>query len=151
MMPPQPSQLAAASWHAICSLRSFDLAPSHILGSHDPLLEVAVELEKAALADDYFVQRRLYVSLQGGRDGDRDCMPAVFTQGEARRRHLCSHSSRHARSAKPTLLACSCYAALPTCTCPAAQRRVLQRHGAACARHSRHHVRGGRQRPRSRA
>jgi citrate synthase len=30
------------------------------LGIHDPLLEVAVELERIALEDDYFVQRRLY-------------------------------------------------------------------------------------------
>jgi len=30
------------------------------LGIHDPLLEVAVELERIALEDDYFVKRRLY-------------------------------------------------------------------------------------------
>jgi citrate synthase len=30
------------------------------LGVHDPLLEVAMELEQAALKDDYFVQRKLY-------------------------------------------------------------------------------------------
>ncbi len=30
------------------------------LGIHDPLLEVAVELEKIALEDEYFVKRRLY-------------------------------------------------------------------------------------------
>lgn len=30
------------------------------LGVHDPLLEVAVELEKIALEDEYFVKRRLY-------------------------------------------------------------------------------------------
>lgn len=31
-----------------------------ILGVHDPLLEVAVELERIALEDEYFIQRRLY-------------------------------------------------------------------------------------------
>ena len=30
------------------------------LGVHDPLLEVAVELERIALEDEYFIQRRLY-------------------------------------------------------------------------------------------
>lgn len=30
------------------------------LGIHDPLLEVAVELERIALEDEYFIQRRLY-------------------------------------------------------------------------------------------
>ncbi|MGV1007749.1 MAG: citrate synthase [Dermatophilaceae bacterium] len=30
------------------------------LGVHDPLLEVAMQLEEIALADDYFVERRLY-------------------------------------------------------------------------------------------
>ncbi|MBK6885884.1 MAG: citrate synthase [Tetrasphaera sp.] len=30
------------------------------LGAHDPLLEIAQELESIALADDYFVERRLY-------------------------------------------------------------------------------------------
>jgi citrate synthase len=30
------------------------------LGVHDPLLEVAMKLEEAALKDDYFVQRKLY-------------------------------------------------------------------------------------------
>lgn len=30
------------------------------LGVHDPLLELAVQLEEIALADDYFVERRLY-------------------------------------------------------------------------------------------
>ena len=30
------------------------------LGIRDPLLDIAVELEKAALADDYFVERKLY-------------------------------------------------------------------------------------------
>ena len=30
------------------------------LGINDPLLEIAKELEAAALADDYFVQRKLY-------------------------------------------------------------------------------------------
>ena len=30
------------------------------LGMHDPLMEVAVELEKIALEDDYFIERRLY-------------------------------------------------------------------------------------------
>jgi citrate synthase len=30
------------------------------LGVHDPLLEVAMKLEEAALQDDYFVQRKLY-------------------------------------------------------------------------------------------
>lgn len=30
------------------------------LGEHDPLLELAMELEKYALQDDYFVQRKLY-------------------------------------------------------------------------------------------
>ena len=30
------------------------------LGLHDPLLEVAIALEKVALEDDYFVKRRLY-------------------------------------------------------------------------------------------
>jgi len=30
------------------------------LGIHDPLLEVAVELEEAALKDDFFVERKLY-------------------------------------------------------------------------------------------
>jgi citrate synthase len=30
------------------------------LGIHDPLLDIAKELEQAALADDYFVERRLY-------------------------------------------------------------------------------------------
>ncbi len=32
----------------------------NILGIHDPMLEVAKELEEAALKDDYFVERRLY-------------------------------------------------------------------------------------------
>jgi citrate synthase len=30
------------------------------LGVNDPLLEVALKLEEAALKDDYFVQRKLY-------------------------------------------------------------------------------------------
>ena len=30
------------------------------LGVYDPLLEVAVELERIALEDEYFIQRRLY-------------------------------------------------------------------------------------------
>lgn len=30
------------------------------LGVHDPLLDIAKELEQAALADDYFVERKLY-------------------------------------------------------------------------------------------
>lgn len=30
------------------------------LGEHDPLLDLAMELEKCALQDDYFVQRKLY-------------------------------------------------------------------------------------------
>jgi len=30
------------------------------LGSDDPLLEIALKLEEAALADDYFVERKLY-------------------------------------------------------------------------------------------
>jgi citrate synthase len=32
----------------------------HKLGIHDPLLELAIELEEAALNDDYFVERKLY-------------------------------------------------------------------------------------------
>ncbi|MGH3765264.1 MAG: citrate synthase [Pseudonocardiaceae bacterium] len=32
----------------------------HKLGVHDPLLEIAVQLEAKALADDYFVERKLY-------------------------------------------------------------------------------------------
>jgi len=32
----------------------------NVLGIHDPMLEVAKELEEAALKDDYFVERRLY-------------------------------------------------------------------------------------------
>ena len=30
------------------------------MGANDPLLEIALKLEEAALADDYFVERRLY-------------------------------------------------------------------------------------------
>jgi citrate synthase len=30
------------------------------LGVHDPLLEVAMELERVALSDDYFIERKLY-------------------------------------------------------------------------------------------
>jgi citrate synthase len=30
------------------------------LGIHDPLLELAKQLEEAALSDDYFIERRLY-------------------------------------------------------------------------------------------
>lgn len=33
------------------------------LGVNDPLLEVALKLEEAALKDDYFVQRKLYLTL----------------------------------------------------------------------------------------
>ncbi len=32
----------------------------HELGVHDPMLDVAMKLEEAALKDDYFVQRKLY-------------------------------------------------------------------------------------------
>ena len=30
------------------------------LGTHDPLLDIALKLEEVALADDFFVERRLY-------------------------------------------------------------------------------------------
>jgi citrate synthase len=30
------------------------------LGVHDPLLDIAKELEEVALADDYFIERKLY-------------------------------------------------------------------------------------------
>jgi citrate synthase len=33
------------------------------LGRSDPLLEIALEMESAALADDYFLERRLYPNL----------------------------------------------------------------------------------------
>ena len=33
------------------------------LGINDPLLEIALELEKTALTDDYFIERKLYPTL----------------------------------------------------------------------------------------
>ena len=33
------------------------------LGSNDPLLEIALKLEETALSDDYFIERKLYPTL----------------------------------------------------------------------------------------
>ena len=41
-------------------LRSFSAEVLELMGQNDPLLEIAQELEDAALADDYFVERKLF-------------------------------------------------------------------------------------------
>ncbi|MEK7252821.1 MAG: citrate synthase [Actinomycetota bacterium] len=41
-------------------LKSFAYDVIDRMGANDPLLEIALKLEEAALADDYFVERRLY-------------------------------------------------------------------------------------------
>ena len=58
------------------------------LGVHDPLLDIARELEQIALADDYFIERRLYpnVDFYTGVHLQGDGLPAADVHGAVRDR-----------------------------------------------------------------
>lgn len=63
----QPSWLAgawrASSLHPLAT-RPYRPLPPPPAPSHDPLLELAVELERAALADPYFRDHHLYPNVE---------------------------------------------------------------------------------------
>lgn len=60
----------------------------------DPLIDVAVALEKRARSDDYFVKRNLYPNVDF-YSGKRNWAKMHFREAEAKRLHICVATLRH--------------------------------------------------------